>query len=99
MCKSCETRHKTEGEKITLEKVKLNKPTLPICIKLENATVEIFKAISLIADKYELPYFLLESPVNNAAQRVSQLADKERKKALDDYKKQLEEGGGSDGRA
>lgn len=92
MCKSCETRKKTEGEKITAEAVKPNKPSRPICLELESARAELFNTVAYIADKYHLPYFLLESPMNDAAQRVAQLAEKERKVALENYEKQLKEG-------
>ena len=93
MCKSCETRPKIEGEKITAEKVTANKPSLPVCVGMENARVELFKTIALIADKYNLPFFLMEGMFFDAAQRVAQLAEKERKAALENYNKQLEEGG------
>jgi hypothetical protein len=80
-------------EKHTKEEVKVNKPTLPICLEMENAKIELFKTIGLLADKYHLPFFLMESMFFDAAQRVSQLAEKERKAALENYNKQLEESG------
>ena len=85
MCKSCES-------KTTDEKVKVKKPTRPICIELEEAKTELFKTISYLADKYHLPCFLMEDMFWRAAERVSQLAENERKIALENYEKQLEEG-------
>ena len=91
MCKSCDTRKKTDGEKITAE-VKPNKPSYPICLGLEDARVELFNTISRLSDKYRLPFFLLESTVNDAARMVSRLAEDERKAALEKYEEQLKEG-------
>lgn len=85
MCKNCES-------KITEEKVTANKPSRPICLELEDARVELFNTVSHIADKYHLPFFLMENMVNDAARMVAQLAEKERKAALESYEKQLKEG-------
>ena len=87
MC-NCE-RKKLEGKKL---KVKPNKPTRPICLNLEEAKTELFKTISYLADKYNLPCFLMEDMFWRAAERVSQLAESERKIALENYEEQLKEG-------
>ena len=85
MCKNCEG-------KITDEKVTAKKPSRPICLELEDARAEVFKTISYIADKYHLPFFLMEDMFRDAWQRVAQLAESERKVALENYEKQLEAG-------
>ena len=87
MC-NCE-RTKVEGEKL---KVKPNKPARPICLEIESARIELFKTIGYLADKYHLPFFLMEDMFREAAQRVSQLAESERKVALERYEVQLKEG-------
>lgn len=87
MC-NCE-RKKIEGEKL---EVKPNKPTRPICLELEDARAELFNTISYLADKYHLPCFLMEDMFRDAWQRVAQIAESERKVALENYEKQLAEG-------
>lgn len=87
MC-NCE-RTKIEGKKL---EVKPNKPTRPICLEIESARIELFKTIGYLADKYHLPCFLMEDMFREAAQRVSQIAESERKAALERYEEQLKEG-------
>lgn len=64
-------------------------PTQPLCLALEEAKAEIFAAINMTAKKHELPFYLLEHIVNEAARQTSECAKNERESASREYERQL----------
>ena len=92
MCKNCETRPKLDGAKLATDKVTVGKPSRPTCLELVDAKAEIFKTINDVSKKRQIPFWLLESIILDAARQVSELAAKERENAKQAYEKQLEEG-------
>ena len=69
---------------------KKEKPTRPLCLKVEEAKCEIVDAINR-AQKSGIPFFMLESIIANVANQVSTYAKAERESAKATYNKQLEE--------
>ena len=66
-------------------------PVRPLCLELEDAKAEIFSVITMTAKKHNIPFYLLESIVAEAAQQVSVFAKKERETAEKSYSQQLAE--------
>ena len=76
-------------------------PERPLCLKLEDAKAEIFSAVAMAAKRHQVPFYLLESIVIDAARQVSDAAKKEREAAASDYERQLamlEKGEGDNGK-
>ena len=69
----------------------LTEPARPLCIELENARTEIYGLLNDISSRRNIPYYLLESIVLDAARDVSELAKKERQAAAQSYQKKMAE--------
>ena len=65
-------------------------PTRPLCLELDDVKRDIVNVINA-ATKSGVPFFLLESIVNDCANQVSANARAERESAKAAYNKQLEE--------
>lgn len=72
---------------------KMNEKTVtrPLCLELDDAKAEIFAAVNMTSKKHNIPFYLLESIVNEAARQVSNLAKAERETAAADYERQIAE--------
>lgn len=66
-------------------------PIKPLCLALEEAKAEIFAAVNMASKKHNIPFFLLESIVQEAARQASGIANTERENAARTYEKQLTE--------
>lgn len=66
-------------------------PIRPLCLALDEARAEIFAVINMTAKKHNLPFYLIESIVNDAARQVGELSAKERENARLEYERQLYE--------
>lgn len=65
----------------------MNKPTKPMCLAL----AEFEAALVELINTSEIPFFLLEAPLCNAAKEATRFANAERKAAQEKYNKELEE--------
>lgn len=61
----------------------------PICLELVEAKADIFAAINNAAQNRGIPFYLLESIVEEAARQVSECARKEREIAKRTYEEEL----------
>jgi hypothetical protein len=78
--------------------VKRAAPERPLCLELLDARDRIFAVINDCANKHRIPFYLLESIVNDAARQVSRLADTERENARRRYENEnADKGGAEDG--
>ncbi len=73
------------------EKTVTEKPARPLCLELEDARAEIFAAVNMASKRHNIPFYLLESIVQEAARQVSALAKTERENAAIEYEKKLAE--------
>lgn len=64
-------------------------PIRPLCLELEDAKAEIFAVINMAKKKHNIPFFLLENIVAEAARQTSEFAAKERETAALAYEKEL----------
>ena len=64
-------------------------PARPLCLELVDAKNDIFEAINNASKQRNIPYFLLESIVTEAALQVSNLAKIEREAAAKKYEQQI----------
>lgn len=64
-------------------------PLRPICLELEDAKAEIFAVVNMANKKRGIPFFLLESIVNEAARQVADFARQERETANRNYEQEL----------
>lgn len=78
-------------------KEKATPPVRPLCLELEDAKAEIFAVINMTPKKHNIPFYLLESIVMEAARQVSEVARQERELAAADYEKQVAEFNKSEG--
>lgn len=67
------------------------KPVRPLILELDDAREEIFGTVNRLATERHIPFYLLESMMNDAARQVSTLAKTEREKAKQMYDGQLAE--------
>lgn len=67
------------------------KPVRPLILELDDAREEIFGTVNRLATERHIPFYLLESIMNDAARQVSALAKTEREKAKQMYDEQLAE--------
>ena len=70
---------------------KKNAPTRPLCLALEDARAEIFSVINMTAKRHNIPFYLLESIMQEATRQVVDCAKKEREIVARDYEQQLAE--------
>lgn len=70
---------------------KISEPKKPLCLGLVEAKNDIVNAINTAAKVHNIPFYLLESIVTDAAIQVSECAKAERAKAQQMYAQQLEE--------
>lgn len=64
-------------------------PARPLCLEIEDAKMEIFDAINRASKERHIPFYLLESIVDDAARQVAKLANAERETAKRAYEDQL----------
>ena len=57
----------------------------PLCLELVDAKKEIFDTINMVSRQKNIPYYLLESIVNEAASQVANCARIERENAAREY--------------
>lgn len=67
------------------------KPVRPLVLEIDDAKDEIFGAINRMASERHIPFYLLESIVNDAARQVTELAKTERENAKRTYGAQTAE--------
>lgn len=67
------------------------KPVRPLVLEIDDAKDEIFGAINRMASERHIPFYLLESIVNDAARQVTELAKTERGNAKRTYEAQTAE--------
>jgi len=67
------------------------KPVRPLVLEIDDAKDEIFGAINRMASERHIPFYLLESIVNDAARQVTELAKRERENAKRTYEAQTAE--------
>lgn len=70
---------------------KMQKPIRPLCLEIEEAKADIINAINNAVRTRKIPYFQLESIVNDAARLVTECAAAEREAAQNLYTRQLAE--------
>ena len=78
MCKNCESNKGGES-----------RPTRPMCLELAEAKTDIFGIINALHAEKNIPYYLLEPYVSEAARQVAECAKTERLMASQAYEKQL----------
>lgn len=66
-------------------------PVRPLCLRLEDAKAEIFSIVNLTAKKHDIPFFLIEPIITEAARQVRECAAKEREAAASTYERQIAE--------
>ncbi len=79
-----------ENQKSGPAKAVKSAPERPLCLELAEAKADIINAINA-ATKRQIPFFLLEDIVKDAARQVSEQAKAERVKAQRIYETQLAE--------
>lgn len=67
------------------------KPVRPLVLELDGAREEIFGTVNRLATERHIPFYLLESMINDAARQVSSLAKTEREQAKRMYDEQIAE--------
>ena len=66
-------------------------PARPMCLELAEAQADIMNAINAAVRNRKIPFYLLESIVNDAARQVTGFAKAERTQAKKLYEQQLDE--------
>jgi hypothetical protein len=68
----------------------MNKPNKPFCLDYEEASVEIFNAISQSSQAHNIPFYLLENIILNVLTQIREGKRNELEMARQSYEQQLQ---------